>query len=440
EVFIQCVLAAFLAWLLLFISSPALQKWMNEDVKMYLIQPSIFYQILFAVLMTTLLASVYPSIQISGSKHSSMIKSETTLSAKRSSFSNSLLIFQLVIAIVFITGSILVRQQMNYIQQSDKGFDPSQIIVFKGIGMYYDMALDGTYHDFKQRLMQNPNIKIVAAASNIPGETTPPPRKQFNYIDQAVEAEHVVIDVEYFETLNITSLQGEKRINLQRLLTDSSTNFAVINEAMVAKLGVQNPIGVKISGCDQEFVVIDVVGNSKAQGFENSVVPTAYTYRGECGPARYKTTLMVKTEPGKIKEAIQAVQKEWDSNPHMQSFPLDYQFMDTEYANIRINRAQQDSIFNEFTFLAMFIALLGLACMSVYYISIRSKEVSIRKVIGGNITQLCVELNKNFVKIFIIAILIAVPLAYLLSSMWLMNFVYAIQISPLSFVYSILFT
>src|SRR5699024_4817663 len=116
EVFIQCVLAAFLAWLLLFISSPALQKWMNEDVKMYLIQPSIFYQILFAVLMTTLLASVYPSIQISGSKLSHMIKSETTLSAKRSSFSNSLLIFQLVIAIVFITGSILVRQQMNYIQ------------------------------------------------------------------------------------------------------------------------------------------------------------------------------------------------------------------------------------------------------------------------------------------------------------------------------------
>lgn len=66
--------------------------------------------------------------------------------------------------------------------------------------------------------------------------------------------------------------------------------------------------------------------------------------------------------------------------------------------------------------------------------------MSIRKVMGANITQLFVELNKNFVKIFIIAILIAVPLAYLLSSMWLMNFAYAIQISPLSFVYSILFT
>src|SRR5690625_2089256 len=166
---------------------------------------------------------------------------------------------------------------------------------------------------------------------------------------------------------------------------------------MVAKLGVQNPIGVKISGCDQEFVVIDVVGNSKAQGFENSVVPTVYTYRGECGPARYKTTLMVKTDPGKIKEAIQAVQKEWDSNPHMQSFPLDYQFMDTEYAKLSEKRAQQGTILNGFTFLAMFIALLGLACMSVYYISIRSKEVSIRKVMGANITQLFVELNRNFV-------------------------------------------
>src|SRR5699024_841584 len=226
EVFMQCILAALLAWLLLFISSPALQKWINEDVKIYLMQPSIFYQILFAVLMTTLLASIYPSIQISGSKLSSMIKNETTLSVKRSFFSNSLLTFQLVIAIVFITGSILVRQQMNYIQQSDKGFDPSQIIVFKGIGMYYDMALDGAYYDFKQRLIQDPNIQIVAAASNIPGETTPPPKKQFNYVDKVVEAEHVVIDIEYFETLNIASLQGEKRINLQRLLTDSSTNFA----------------------------------------------------------------------------------------------------------------------------------------------------------------------------------------------------------------------
>src|SRR5690606_9253651 len=92
--------------------------------------------------------------------------------------------------------------------------------------------------------------------------------------------------------------------------------------------------GATISGCEVDFEIIGIVKDSKTSGFENLVPPTIYSFKDECGPGHFKSALLVKTERGKTKEAINAVEKEWTKNPSAESLPLDYEFVDKQYARL----------------------------------------------------------------------------------------------------------
>lgn len=431
EVFIQCLLAAVLAWLLLLFSGNLLQKWLNDDLSHYLLSLQTLVQLIAAVVLTTLIAGIYPSITLSSFHPLTALKGKLEKKSTHTLLRNSLLGFQFVIAIVFITGALIVNQQMAYIHSSDKGFEPSQVINFKSVGMYYDGQLDGSLYNMKQRLLQSPSISAVSAATNIPGTQNLPPKKHFSYVDKKVEMEHIGIDKGYFETLGISTVAGKPEVALERLVNDSLMHYAVLNETAALQMGIQGDIaGAKIMGCDVEFTVAGIVKDSKAYGFENKVAPTIYSYKNECGPGRYKTSLIVKTAVGGVSQAIQAVEKEWKDNPHAESLPLDYEFLDQQYALIHARQDQLKAVLNGFTLLSIAIAILGLFSMSAYQISRRQKEMSVRKVLGASAAEVFYQLNKPFLRLFLIAIFIAAPITYMLLSSWLDNFAYKISISP----------
>lgn len=431
EVFIQCILAAALAWLLLLLSGSILQKWLNDDLSSYLLSVQTLLQLITAVVLTTLIAGLYPSLTLSNFQPLTAIRGQLQKGPKQTFVRNTLLGFQFVIAIIFITGALIVNQQMTYIHSSDKGFEPEQVINFKSVGMYYDSQLDGSLYNMKQRLLQSASISSVSAATNVPGSQNLPPKKHFAYIDRKVEMEHIGIDRGYFETLGIATAEGTPDVALERLVKDSLMNYAVINETAALQMGIQgDAVGAKITGCDVEFTVAGIVKDSKAYGFENKVAPTLYSYKNECGPGRYKTSLIVKTTSGGVSSAIQAVEKEWKDNPHAESLPLDYEFLDQQYALIHARQNQLKSVLNGFTLLSIAIAILGLFSMSAYQISRRQKEMSVRKVLGASVAEVFYQLNRPFLRLFLIAIFIAAPITYILLSSWLDNFAYKITISP----------
>src|SRR5690606_26049581 len=357
-----------------------------------------------------------------------MLKGGLQTNPQRLGFRNGLLIFQFVIATVFIAGALVVREQIGYIRSSDKGFDTAQIITFKGVGMFYDNKLDGQFHGLKSRLLQDPNIASVSAMSNVPGVLSDlPPSKQFTYIDTEVEMDHINIDLEYFNTLGIETVQGKSTITFDQLLQDSTRHYAVINETAAKELGWTNTTQAKITGCDVDFTIIGIVKDSKTYGFENLVTPTLYSYKDECGPGHFKSALLVKTKEGKVKEAIQAVEREWAKNPSAESLPLEFEFLDQQYKQLHARQERLEQVLYGFTFLSIIIAALGLFSMSAYQINIRQKEMSIRKVLGASIIQLFVQLNKPFLKVIMIANLLAIPISYLLLKNWLNNFAYRLS-------------
>jgi len=148
---------------------------------------------------------------------------------------------------------------------------------------------------------------------------------------------------------------------------------------------------------------------------------------------RFQTTLMVKTKPGMVDQAINTVKAEWEKNPSAKDLPLDYSFMDEQYALQHKKQHELQTAFNSFTSLSVIIAALGLFSMAAYQAALRKKEMSIRKVLGASVQLLFIQLNKPFFKLFLVGIGIALPIAYLLMNKWLSNFAYHIQLSWWSF-------
>ncbi|SFS92848.1 ABC transporter permease [Sphingobacterium wenxiniae] len=436
EVFCQCLLAAGIAFLLLLLTGNILAKWFQDDLIKNMLTLTTAKQLTLAILLTTLLSGVYPAFVLSGYQPVRMLKGGLQTNPQRLGFRNGLLIFQFVIATVFIAGALVVRGQIGYIRSSDKGFDTAQIITFKGVGMFYDNKLDGQFHGLKSRLLQDPNIASVSAMSNVPGVLSDlPPSKQFTYIDTEVEMDHINIDLEYFNTLGIETVQGKSTITFDQLLQDSTRHYAVINETAAKELGWTNTTQAKITGCDVDFTIIGIVKDSKTYGFENLVTPTLYSYKDECGPGHFKSALLVKTKEGKVKEAIQAAEREWAKNPSAESLPLEFEFLDQQYKQLHARQERLEQVLYGFTFLSIIIAALGLFSMSAYQINIRKKEMSIRKVLGASIIQLFVQLNKPFLKVIMIANLLAIPISYLLLKNWLNNFAYRVSFNPWVFVW-----
>jgi putative ABC transport system permease protein len=430
EVFILTFSAAILSFVTLALTGNILQKWFNDDLKGYILSSETIVQLAIAVLLTTILSAIYPAIVLSGFKSVNLLKGGLSSILKKGTFRNALLTFQISMAILFISGMLVIRAQLQYMQQADKGFEPAQVINFKGVGMYYNK---NNYEQLKRRLDNDPSIASVASATNIPGEGEQPPKMDFSYAQKTVSFAHVGIDPGYFKTLNISSIQENTNISIDQLLRDSLANYAIINESAAKNLGLENPIGAKIKGCDVNFEIVGLVKDSKAYGFENAVQPSLYSFKSECGSMRLQTTLMVKTKPGMVDRAIQTVKTEWEKNPSAKDLPLDYSFMDEQYALQHKKQQELQTAFNSFTSLSVIIAALGLFSMAAYQAALRKKEMSIRKVLGASVQLLFIQLNKPFFKLFLIGIGIALPIAYFLMNRWLSNFAYHIQLSWWSF-------
>ena len=168
--------------------------------------------------------------------------------------------------------------------------------------------------------------------------------------------------------------------------------------------------------------------DSKVFGFENQVVPTLYSYRNECSVGRYMTTLMVKTKAGYSQEAIATIAEEWAKVEAAKNLPLDYEYMDQKYAQLHAKQDELQTALSSFTGLSVILVAFGLFSMSLFQISQRKREISIRKVLGASVGNLFLQLNQPFMIIFSIGCVLGIPIAYYLLQQWLANFAYHIEL------------
>ncbi len=366
------------------------------------------------VLVITLLAGLYPSFYLSAFRPIDVLKGSLSRGSKNSVLRNIMVIFQFATSIVLIVGALLVQDQLQYIMNKELGFDKEHVLMIQGAN-----TLGEQRRAFKEELKNLAEVKSVAASSYFPVEGTRRDQNQFwldgrSELDKPVGAQRWQVDVDYIETMGIKLVEGR---NFTEMASDSSA--IIINQRMAKQLNLENPIGAKIMNWET-WTVIGVMEDFHFETMKSEIRPVGLVRR------EFGDIVAVKLQSNNISGLLSTIDQKWSE--FMPNQPIRYTFLDESFARMYDDISRTGKVFTSFAVLAIIVACLGLFGLSAFMVEQRSKEISIRKVLGASFQVIFQLLTLNFVRMILIALVIAVPLAIYLMTDWLADFEYAVPI------------
>ena len=364
------------------------------------------------------IAGLYPSFYLSAFKPIDVLKGQLSRGSKNSILRNGLVVFQFTTSIILIIGTLVIYNQTHYILNKKIGFDKDQVLLIQGTN-----TLENKMEAFKNELLKSSEIKSVSISDYLPVAGTKRDGNTFYKEgkmkeDIGVSSQKWQVDYDYLKTMGMHIIEG--RYFSKEMASDSAA--IVINQTMAEKLGLKNPIGQRIENGWQKFTVIGVMEDFNFESMKQEVTPLCLVL------AKYNSTIVsVKISGTDTKQAISYVASVWKGFSPNQ--PFRYTFLDESFANMYADVQRTGSIFTSFAVLAIIIACLGLFALSAFMAEQRNKEIGIRKVLGASVSGITAMLSKDFVKLVIISIIIASPIAYWAMTKWLQDFAYRISIS-----------
>ena len=371
------------------------------------------------------LAGIYPSFFLSSFKPVKVLKSGSSVQASRKRpLQSSLIVFQFFVSTALIIATVIVYQQLHYMQDKKLGYDKDQVLFLPDARL-----LGNNQIAFEQQVLKDSRVVSASISRYVPGgvmmDGTQIYPKNPNSNGTEIHANIYHVDYDYLRTMGMRMVHG--RYFSKEYSTDSSG--VVINEAAVKQLGWYNtnPIGRSIVRSGQnELKVIGVVADFNYTSVKQKIEPMMFLLGGNWGG------LILKIKTDHISAFLSDLKKEWDRfNP---SGPLGYDFLDEQFASLYKNERRTQQIFSSFAALAIIIASLGLFGLSAFVIEQRAKEIGIRKVLGASIQQVLVLVSKEFLLLVSIALIIATPVTRWAMHAWLQDFSYRINISVWIFI------
>ncbi len=376
-------------------------------------------------LIVGLISGSYPAFFLSSFKPIAVLKGMTSRSTGGSWMRNILVIFQFSISIFLIIGTLAVNQQLKFFQTKKLGFDKEQVLVLRNPG-----ALGNNTASFKEALRKYRSVMNVSGSNTLPGRSFSNIGFGAEGVDESFTLNLCICDYDFLDTLKLELAKG--RFFSREFASDS--HAAVLNEKAVELLGWDDPIGKRINNWAEnrgDFTVIGVIKDYHYESLHQEIRPQALFLSGgyyQRGEDYISVRLDTENIPGTIKN-IENTWKNFAPNK-----PFEYSFLDEDYERLYLNEKQTRKIFSIFSFLAIFIACLGLFGLASFVADRKTKEIGIRKILGASVPRIVNILNKSFVKWVIVANLIAWPVAWFVMNRWLQNFAYRIDLSWWMFV------
>jgi putative ABC transport system permease protein len=430
EAVVTTLIAAILAFFLVLVSLPYLNNLADKNMVLWRfgIGATIFTLLGFA-LFTGFISGIYPAFFLSRFKTIAALKGQLGNLSNSILFRKSLVVFQFVVTVVMITGSWVIYRQMQYTSHKDLGFNRKQVLTFH----IDDHNVRTQIASIKAQLLQNPLIKSVAAAGNPIGNNDLGEHPYFfentdgSVADNPKAVQELVVDADYIPAMEIKMLQGR---NFSLGMPSDKNEGALINETLMKELGWSNPIGKKLQfnidneGHRAERKIIGVVKDFHTYSLQHKVEPMVLLLPQM---ASAEDNLYVKINTSKTAEAlayINKVYKQFDK-----SNPVEFHFLDQNFARQYAAEQKQEQLSLIFTMLAVFIACMGLFGLAAFTAQQRVKEIGIRKVLGASVSSITIMLSKTYVKLIVVAICIATPVAWFAMNKWLEDFAYRTPIN-----------
>jgi putative ABC transport system permease protein len=417
-----CWIATLLALLLTRIALP----WLNDISGQALSISSLFkWQFLLPLLslpfVIGIFSGIYPALFLSSFQPIKVLKGIMKVRGHSLSFRKALVVVQFSISIILIICTTIVFQQLKYMQKKSLGFNKDHVIT-----LAYNAGLNDKYESFKTQLLDNPGIKGVTRSSRIPsGRLLDNMGSQIDRGDSLTpvqaDIKFVVADEDFIPTYGVGMVQGR---NFSKSYGTDTSAF-LINEAAVKVLGLKSneeAIGKQFQYGGTKGRLVGVFNDFHFESMHQRILPLILL-NPKTGNNFGRISIKVS---GSIPAAIAHVESTWKQ--FLPEIPFDYTFLDENFSRLYQSENRQESIFTIFSFIAIFIACLGLLGLSAFTISQRIKEIGIRKVLGAKVSTIVTLLSKDFLKLVLIAGIIAFPVAWFAMSKWLEDFAYRITI------------
>jgi len=408
-----CVAAIF-ALGLIYALMPVFNQVAGKRLTFNLADYHIWMVIILTIAGTLAASSIYPALLLSSFEPLKALKGKISAGVGDVLFRKILVVTQFSFSVILIIGTIIITNQLRYIRSKDLGYDKTHVFAFwmRDMSKHYDAV--------KAELLKQPGILAVTRSSgNIVriGGFSGDNDWDGKAVGQTFIVHPIAIDKDFMSFFKMKLAQGS---DFTGAVND--TSHFILNEAAVQQIAYKNPIGRRFRSWKTKGTIIGIAKDFHFASMKEKIAPAVFYYQPDI-----LRNIYIKTNGRDAAKAIHAA--EMSFKQYNGEFPFSYNFLDDIFNNLYKGEQQEGKLFTYFAGIAILISCLGLFGLAAFTAQVRTREIGVRKVLGASVSRIIGLLAKDFIKLVLIAIIIATPIAWYAMHKWLQDYAYRTSIS-----------
>jgi putative ABC transport system permease protein len=422
EALLISIISITITLLLVFLCLPVFNELADKKFELDITSVSMWKVIGITLFAAFMLNSIYPALTLSSFKPLNVFKGFTVLKIKDVYFRKALVVVQFTISVVLICGTIIIYEQMQFVQQTNPGYNKSQVLGFHLPPTVDYNTKESLVQTIKNELLSKRSIQSATIANqlivNVGSYSSGAADWDGRDTSFNPKVAQLSTDADFANTLQLQMTEG--RWFQQGNASDK--NNVVLNETAIREFHIHQPyIGQRFTWKERTGQIIGIVKDFKYKSLHDKTGPLV-----AFEAANWFNVFAVRIQPNNASKAIADVEDVW--RKFFPGTPLEYNFLDDSFNTLYKSDQQTSSLIFGFAIIAIVISALGLFALAAFTAEQKAKEIGIRKVLGASIVSISQLLTKDFLKLVVIAIVTALPLAWLVMNKWLQDFAYRIEI------------